>query len=38
MIKELYTTTTREVSLSINDGRIDSLRRKNITKSGCRVQ
>lgn len=37
MIKELYTTTEREVSLSINDGRVDSLRRKNITKSGCRV-
>lgn len=37
MTKELYTTITREVSLSINDGRVDSLRRKNITKSGCRV-
>lgn len=37
MTKELYTVTQREVSLSINDGRVDSLRRKNITKSGCRV-
>lgn len=37
MVKELYQIKEREVSLSINDGVVDSLRRKNITKSGCRV-
>ena len=37
MIKELYQQTVREVSLSVSAGRVDSLRRKRITKSGCRV-
>ena len=37
MIKELYQQTVREVSLNVSAGRVDSLRRKNITKSGCRV-
>ena len=37
MIKELYQQTVREVSLNVSAGRVESLRRKNITKSGCRV-
>lgn len=37
MVKELYQTTLREVSLNVTSGEIDSLRKKNITKSGCRV-
>ena len=37
MIKELYQQTVREVSLNVSAGRVDSLRKKEITKSGCRV-
>lgn len=37
MIKELYQEITREVCLNVSAGRVDSVRRKNITKSGCRV-
>lgn len=37
MIKELYQQTVREVSLSVSAGRVESLRKKNVTKSGCRV-
>ena len=37
MIKELYQQTVREVCLNVSAGRVDSLRKKNITKSGCRV-
>lgn len=37
MIKELYQQTVREVSLNVSAGRVDSLRSKRITKSGCRV-
>lgn len=37
MVKELYQIRTREISLNITNGEIDSVRRKNLTKSGCRV-
>lgn len=37
MVKELYQEITREVTLNVTVGRVDSVRRKNITKSGCRV-
>lgn len=37
MIKELYQQTVREVSLNVSAGRVDSVRKKAITKSGCRV-
>lgn len=37
MIKELYQYITREVCLNVNVGRVDSVRKKDITKSGCRV-
>jgi PmbA protein len=37
MIRELYQQTLREISLNVTSGEIDSLRKKNITKSGCRV-
>lgn len=37
MIKELYQTRIRETALSISMSQIDSVRRKNITRSGCRV-
>lgn len=37
MVKELYQVITREISLNITNGEIDSVRKKNLTKSGCRV-
>lgn len=37
MIKELYQYINREVCLNVNVGRVDSVRKKDITKSGCRV-
>lgn len=37
MIKELLTMTEKQVSLSIVDGTIESVRNKNITKVGYRV-
>ena len=37
MIKELYQYITREVCLNVNVGRVDSVRKKDITKTGCRV-
>lgn len=37
MIRELYQVIEREVTLNVNVGRIDSVRKKNIAKSGCRV-
>lgn len=37
MIKELYQQTVRAVSLNVSAGRVESLRKKNVTKSGCRV-
>lgn len=36
-MQELYQQTLREISLNVTSGEIDSLRKKNITKSGCRV-
>lgn len=37
MVKELYQTILREISLNVTSGEIDSVRKKTITKSGCRV-
>lgn len=37
MIRELYQVITHEVCLNVTVGRVDSVRKKNITKSGCRV-
>ena len=37
MVKELYQYITREVCLNVNVGKVDSVRKKDITKSGCRV-
>lgn len=37
MIKELYQTTVHETSLNVSMSQIDSVRKKSITKSGCRV-
>ena len=37
MIKELYRFETTETSLNVTQSEIDSVRRKHIVKSGCRV-
>lgn len=37
MIRELYKTTVHETSLNVSMSQIDSVRKKSITKSGCRV-
>ena len=37
MMKELYRIQTAETSLNVVQGKIDSVRRKQIVKSGCRV-
>lgn len=37
MVKELYQIHTQEISLNITNGKIDSVRKKNILRSGCRV-
>lgn len=37
MVKELYQIHSREISLSVTNGEIDSVRKKDITRSGCRV-
>lgn len=37
MIKELYTVTTKQVSLNIVNTKLESVRKKNITKVGYRV-
>lgn len=37
MVKELYQIHTQEISLNITNGTIDSVRKKNILRSGCRV-
>ena len=37
MVKELYQIKEKEISLNITNGVVDSVRKKNITKSGCRV-
>lgn len=37
MIKELYQTKINEIALNVTQTRIDSIRKKNIIKSGCRV-
>ncbi|HEY8421443.1 MAG TPA: metallopeptidase TldD-related protein [Thermoclostridium sp.] len=37
MIRELYQKTVRETSINITNSAIDSVRKKSIMKSGCRV-
>ncbi len=37
MVKELYQIKKKETTLNITNGEIDSVRKKNLTKSGCRV-
>lgn len=37
MVKELYQIHTQEISLNITNGKIDSVRKKNILRSGCRI-
>ncbi|MDO5400691.1 MAG: metallopeptidase TldD-related protein [Eubacteriales bacterium] len=37
MVKELYQIHNREITLNVTGGAIDSVRKKNIVKSGCRV-
>lgn len=37
MVKELYQIKVRETALNITNGVVDSVRKKNVTKSGCRV-
>lgn len=37
MVKEKYIVTSREINLSVTNGEISSVIRKNITKSACRV-
>lgn len=36
MIRELFQETVREIALNVTQSKIDSVRKKNITKSGCR--
>ena len=37
MVKELYQIKVNEVTLNVTNSEIDSVRKKNLTKSGCRV-
>lgn len=37
MMKELYQIHDQEITLNVTNGAIDSVRKKNIVKSGCRV-
>lgn len=37
MVKELFQIHNREVTLNVTSGAIDSVRKKNLVKSGCRV-
>lgn len=37
MVRELYQTIIKETALNITQTKIDSVRIKNITKSGCRI-
>lgn len=37
MVKELYQIITRQVTINVAVGRVESVRKKNITRSGCRV-
>jgi PmbA protein len=37
MIKELYKEVIRETSLNVSENRIDSVRKKALTKCGCRI-
>lgn len=37
MVKELYQIKIKEIALNITNGEVDSVRKKNVTKSGCRV-
>lgn len=37
MIKEIYTRTVKQISLNVVDSKLESVRKKNITKTGYRV-
>ena len=37
MIREVYINRMKEIALNVTQTRIDSIRKKDITKSGCRV-
>lgn len=37
MVKELYIVKEKEISLNVTQSKIDSIKRKEITKSGCRI-
>ncbi len=37
MVKELYQIRERELALNITNGVVDSVRKKNVCKTGCRV-
>lgn len=37
MIKELYVNKLNEISVNVTNSKADAIRKKNITKSGCRV-
>lgn len=37
MVKELYQIKIKELTLNVTNSEIDSVRKKNLTKSGCRV-
>ena len=37
MIRELYQIRKKEICLNITNGVVDSVRKKNVTESGCRV-
>lgn len=37
MVREIYQTSIKETALNITQSKIDSVRIKNITKSGCRL-
>ncbi len=37
MIKELYMETINEISINVTGTKIDAIRKKNLTKCGCRI-
>ena len=37
MIKELYQENVKEVSINLSQTRVESVRKKSITKSCCRI-
>ncbi|MBE6051052.1 MAG: hypothetical protein E7214_10485 [Clostridium sp.] len=37
MVKELYVIKEKEISLNVTQSKIDSIKKKEVTKSGCRI-